>query len=1620
MTEQVIEKDNQKFFQRKDIKNPLIGVVVFLFLCIIFTVSYFLFAEDEPIIFHFNGDTGLSVTSADQMLNFDLEILAEESKTEIDALFFEYYLEDESGIRIEPETAGWQTVFNTLPDATDRCLRPYEELASLEIRKSSTCTVTDTSFATGNYGMANFRIRAPSDISTFDGYKLVIRYSSTNSIWEAFDDSDNLINNQTTAEGTFEIPIVFTSHGSEEIYLDPETAQFESGTTGDISIKVNTSQDVVAIGADLVIDTDYMEIVSLTSESPAFPVEQNEMIDNSNYRIVLGSYGNGRLGDGTQNPTSANPVGFVGNDEEIAVLRVRFIRETPASTFANIILDNVSFILDNASGDEILPVVGDGQYEIFPENLFSGESIISEEIYCEADDTRLRLKFTASGFDDLRVRINSEPLVAVSSVRNIGSTIKEYEGTFDISQSEGSYSILQDDGTTYLSQDIAYSCLLQKGELKIVDEVATPFSSSAKITFSTIGGSLNGKADGTIVSIIDQDGNARGDWNPDIIEDSLFHDFVVYNLEPENSYEATLRADNVFSGEFDETSIYFTTRESLTERRGNTSLLVNRDRTCNKWLSCNSSVEVVGAKGNKETLCFDIGVCSLLDSDGRCLNPLSMGEEGFFGGNQNYVSPVLAYSQAIGQDPIQRQKTGELAENAFKNLSSYSKTGMDFGNEKTIEGYRHYADMPTIGQDIRIINGDLETGTVWPWEPSGLGLLEVSDDIYSTNLNVSSNVLRIDTNLSEYNSLVTQFSGAKINLGYLSENVDYVLSFDAWTENPGGEELTIQTSRDEGVGRTSYQDLFNENILPFKQRITARINTQIKDGITSLIINKKSGVSTNRDNFSHSFYIDNVSMLPALTYQYDQNGENKIVSRSCRLFPTEDSRACDVLSGSSKKYYGWKGFCVEEDPRNQNLCLNWYPVDVIKGEANAFGSDKQVGYMGRAPLYYCLESTGDASYYKKNLDPTHRQSESIGRPKQFVITEVFSKGYKIHKDQIAEVRWEDVEFSVDGSSNFGDSKVVAVHESNVDDDTSPTQVEEKFGILLFNQDNENYWDVPIRSGRLDSSDSRVSNFSKDGTPTIPLNEGAALRNANSGAANDTFVMTATMIFDDNGYLRQIVMFTNDGNEGDGRMKYSGPYITYLGERCNVIAQVVDPYGKNYARNSRLSDNGWKLDNPLGYEYETDYYPYGAAVPPGPNEENPDIDPNDPDTWPVPLFVMPADKNSGMYAPYQSRAGFPYSIVSSRIATVGSETWSVCSQNQEIRCFRDENCIEGAGDSHYEVGEVNGAGICESSNDDRDIINPSTSSVTSFSGRNCMIDMGADGPAILFKSGVDLSSGEILVGSCYSNSSCPFESANIPAGSSWATSPGENYGAFIQVSAGYYVGQSEGAPDNGTCSVERSETIEIADERPIKSQCIAGLSKKLGQSCKKNSDCGYSDDGSFGLCIGYDFSDDQIIKLSGGYEKGIENLNGLFAKSLGTWKWSLENNKYEPFLLAAWDDTDQRSYPEVKNVIINGRQDDSDDEITYTNTLNTVLEFNTFVKTDQLPLTYYSVDWGDGNITEMNNLKIAPRLDPENPFVMLHSYDKKSCGGIGCQPVITIRDNWDSLTVYNVEINIRRE
>jgi len=195
---------------------------------------------------------------------------------------------------------------------------------------------------------------------------------------------------------------------------------------------------------------------------------------------------------------------------------------------------------------------------------------------------------------------------------------------------------------------------------------------------------------------------------------------------------------------------------------------------------------------------------------------------------------------------------------------------------------------------------------------------------------------------------------------------------------------------------------------------------------------------------------------------------------------------------------------------------------------------------------------------------------------------------------------------------------------------------------------------------------------------------------------------------------------------------------------------------------------------------------------------------------------------------------------------------------------------------------------------------------------------------------------------------------------------------------------------------------------------------LGQSCKKNSDCGYSDDGSFGLCIGYDFSDDQIIKLSGGYEKGIENLNGLFAKSLGTWKWSLENNKYEPFLLAAWDDTDQRSYPEVKNVIINGRQDDSDDEITYTNTLNTVLEFNTFVKTDQLPLTYYSVDWGDGNITEMNNLKIAPRLDPENPFVMLHSYDKKSCGGIGCQPVITIRDNWDSLTVYNVEINIRRE
>lgn len=100
---------------------------------------------------------------------------------------------------------------------------------------------------------------------------------------------------------------------------------------------------------------------------------------------------------------------------------------------------------------------------------------------------------------------------------------------------------------------------------------------------------------------------------------------------------------------------------------------------------------------------------------------------------------------------------------------------------------------------------------------------------------------------------------------------------------------------------------------------------------------------------------DDVQIRPHL-----EVSDGTYAAPSCRLYPESNSLNCTARDNQGNMIQGWKGYCLEYDPRGTNpanrQCINWWPIDVILGESNVLGETAEVGYDGQAPLYYCLES----------------------------------------------------------------------------------------------------------------------------------------------------------------------------------------------------------------------------------------------------------------------------------------------------------------------------------------------------------------------------------------------------------------------------------------------------------------------------------------------------------------------------------------------------------------------------------------------------------------------------------------------------------------------------------------
>jgi len=736
------------------------------------------------------------------------------------------------------------------------------------------------------------------------------------------------------------------------------------------------------------------------------------------------------------------------------------------------------------------------------------------------------------------------------------------------------------------------------------------------------------------------------------------HQVGLLGLKKDTAYHCDVVSENK-EGEEKSKSIDFTT---LPERSAdaNVILKVKKDRVCDEWLYCKSAVQIVNSKNKTENLCFDIGTCVEKDTEGNCIKQVSQKP-----GEQNFST----------KDDI-------------KNLSGFSKVGFDWGDDEKISGHYHYNNMSLIGENINIANSNFESGSVLPWEAKENVSIAVVNSEFGKVLKISPKKITL-----------SKYSSVQIPLGQISNKNNYIISLGMKAGGTNSKKVSIQ------LWTKSKEDV-NPQISTIKKQIISNnwqtiVLESSQDG-SQFTEGDKSGegyltimVKSDEPDFEQPFYIDNVSMRPILKV-----ADEKYSFRACRMYPSSDAKACKEVGVSGGQKNGWVGFCVEDDPKYVNqseidgqMCLNWWPVDILPGETDIFSSIEQAGYKDRQPLYYCLQAKGNYPYvrifsYVGECDQCDNGSEGCN---------------SIHKD-----------------IDIGGGEVVRECKDNGASASETNWTGDKFKKLFEDEKIPNVKESDINAIRF-----IVKRRSHDDWPALGTafilnkknNWQAGWNNTNVFETNpDCNIRTGNYFglkvgFNDKHEWNSVTMIHCDGSSGKGGVAFEGELL--LNEPCNVIAQVVTPFGENKAWSERVQKDGWTDENVLNYKYNQDYYPYGAAVVGEPV--------GDPTQWQEPLYIMPADKSMGFQEPYQIRAGMPYSVSSVRLINLGDfDDSDKIGQAQCIAGSAEKigkNCKDNQ-DCGYNF-DGNGQGLCVGVNltdEQKSILN--TNIIASSSGTFC--------------------------------------------------------------------------------------------------------------------------------------------------------------------------------------------------------------------------------------------------------------------------------------------------------------
>jgi len=360
------------------------------------------------------------------------------------------------------------------------------------------------------------------------------------------------------------------------------------------------------------------------------------------------------------------------------------------------------------------------------------------------------------------------------------------------------------------------------------------------------------------------------------------------------------------------------------QHNANVILQVSPDRSCDKWLSCRS----YGLDANKKQTCFDIGLCDSLSPNGEC---------------DHFIDQSA--------DQVKNNLIDNTNVSSIANLTGYSKVGYS-GNLINADMY-NLAAMKQTGSSVKVQNGSFENISdlnSWSLPLNGNNILYKSSD--------TQNITNPDGTLPDGMAILELTNKSATQNISLSPNTKYIISLYVYKKS-GNASIDITNSQ---AAVIKFDNTESGRWIRESGQFTTGSGTDYK-----IVLN-----AGDADAF---YYFDDVRIEPELWSRCSDANQNQTTcsasknnwytASSCRLYPKADSLACTYdETDTSTTQKGWRGYCLEWDPQNNQSCLLWYPLDRIASD----GEEEGAGLNLKPPFDYCVKAEDTCSTGNNNPD----------------------------------------------------------------------------------------------------------------------------------------------------------------------------------------------------------------------------------------------------------------------------------------------------------------------------------------------------------------------------------------------------------------------------------------------------------------------------------------------------------------------------------------------------------------------------------------------------------------------------------------------------------------------------